>query len=168
MMLESYVTYDVGMALKGVGFNEWCRLCYTTAVRHKGKDLSFDEELDLKNAGRGKEIKYIPGGWCETLNNRNQMDFVDGNRDCCSCPTIQVAIAWLEQEHHIYVMVAPYQPGKWKVCLVYTNDPHPDDGKLCLCELDGIHNSYPDAANFGLMSAIEIVSKVLKAKGGDK
>lgn len=141
MIKEYFVSYDVGMALKAVGFDEPCP-CYYSA---------------LDGYVRSVGDSFIPGY-------RNSL--LVGIENYAK-PTIQMAIAWLEQEHHIYVMVAPYQPGKWKVCLVYTNDPHPDDGKLCLCELDGIHNSYPDAANFGLMSAIEIVSKVLKAKGGN-
>ena len=165
---ESYVTYEVGMALKGVGFNEWCRLCYVTAIRHKGKDLSFDEELDLEGAGRAGEIEHTPGGWCEQLNNRNQDDFSKANKDCCSCPTIQMAIAWLEQNHHIYVMPAPYKPGQWKTIMVYTSNPNPSDGKLNVCELDGIHNSHDEAANYGLLYGLEIVKKIqekLKEKG---
>lgn len=171
MIEESYVNYEVGMALKEMGFNEWCRLCYTTAIRHNGKDLSFDEELDLKGAGRAGEIEYIPGGNCEQLSNRNKLDFVEGNTDCCSCPTIQMAIAWLEQKHHIYVMVAPYKPGLWKTIMVYTNNPDPRDGKLNVCELDEIHKSHDEAANFGLKYGLGIVKKIqekLKEKGGGK
>lgn len=102
---EAYVTYEVGMALKRVGFNEWCRLCYTTAIRHNGKDLSFDEELDLKSEGRANEIEYTPGGWCEQHNNRNSEDFISSNQDCCSCPSQQVALRFLREVLNIFVEI---------------------------------------------------------------
>lgn len=171
MIEESYVTYEVGMALKGVGFKEWCMRCYTIAIRYKGKDISFDEELDLKQAGLGGHIEYLPGGKREDFSNRNDPDFVNGDYACCSCPTIQMANAWLEQKHHIYVMVAPYKPGLWKTIMVYTNNPDPRDGKLNVCELDGIHNSHDEAANAGLMYGLDLVKKIqdmVKEKGGGK
>lgn len=134
------------------------------SISKKLKEMGFDVPcLSFFKLVNGQNHSSWLNCYNDVIRDYNRID-----NTIMSRPTIQMAIAWLEQKHHIYVMVAPYQPGKWKVCLVYTNDPHPDDGKLCLCELDGIHNSYPDAANFGLMSAIEIVSKVLKAKGGDQ
>lgn len=168
MIKESHVTYNVGMALKRVGFDEWCTLLYSTAITHNGEHISFDEELDLKGAGREKEIEYIPGGICGRFTNKNSLDYISQNDDVCSCPTVQMAIAWLEQKHHIYVMPAPYKPGEWKTAIIYTDNPHPDDGKLCLCELDGICNSWEAAADAGLKYGLDVVSRILKAKGGEK
>lgn len=151
---EAYVTYQVGMLLKRVGFDEWCRLCYTTAIRHNGKDLSFDEELDLKGEGRANEIELTPGGWCEQHNNRNSEDFMSSNQDCCSCPSLQVAVAWVEHYFKVYVMPFP-QPNGWKVALVYTDNPHPKDGRFALTELDDVFKSHVDAGNYGLKWFLE-------------
>ncbi len=103
MITENYVSFDIAKLLKEKGFKEWCQCCYGTAVLHNGKDISFDEECDLKDEGRGNEIEYVEGGTFHYLNCNNG----DEDTNVWAAPTNQMVIKWLEKVHHILV-VADY------------------------------------------------------------
>lgn len=144
-MNESFVNLETARQLRAIGFDEPCS-CYYSVLDGYVKSIGDS---------------FIPGY-------RNSL--LVGIENYAK-PTIQMAIAWLEQKHHIYVMVAPYKPGLWKTIMVYTNNPDPRDGKLNVCELDGIHKSHDEAANYGLMYGLDLVKKIqekLKEKGGGK
>lgn len=94
------------MMLKAHGYDENCKDCYTTAIRHNGKDLSFDEEMDLKDEGLGDEIEYVPGGWVERCYNRNS-EFFSDCEDACSAPYIQDVLDWM-MKNGFYVAVDFY------------------------------------------------------------
>jgi len=53
--------YETCKLLKKVGFDEPCEQLYSTAIRHNGEDLSFEDEMDLKSEGLDDEIEYIEG-----------------------------------------------------------------------------------------------------------
>ena len=59
---EDYVTFDTAKLLKENGFNAMCDSMYIPDIRQNGKSISFDEELDLKDEGRGDEIEVVEGG----------------------------------------------------------------------------------------------------------
>ena len=59
---EDYVTFETAKLLKENGFNVMCDSMYIPDIRHNGKSISFDEELDLKDEGRGDEIEVVEGG----------------------------------------------------------------------------------------------------------
>lgn len=121
--------YELSLKLKKVGYNEWCRQYWCTAVRHNGKDLDEDEEYELKAEGKVNEIEYIPGGWVHEHWNRNNDDIFGD--DVCSAPLINDVIDWLEVEKGIFVVpelvygdecpgIFPY---KWRANIyTYTKD----------------------------------------------
>lgn len=94
--------YELSLKLKKVGYNEWCRQYWCTAIRHNGKDLDEDEEYELKAEGKDKEIEYKPGGWVHEHWNRNNDDIFGD--DVCSAPLINDVIDWLETEKGILVV----------------------------------------------------------------
>jgi len=94
--------YKLSLKLKGVGYNEWCRQYWCTAIRHDGKDLYEDEEYELKSEGKDKEIEYIPGGWVHEHWNRNNDDIFGD--DVCSAPLINDVIDWLEKHKNIFIV----------------------------------------------------------------
>ena len=94
--------YKLSLKLKKVGYNEWCRQYWCTAVRHNGKDIDEDEEYELRSEGKDKEIEYIPGGWVHEHWNRNNDDIFGD--DVCSAPLINDVIDWLETEKGILVV----------------------------------------------------------------
>lgn len=101
MIQEDYVSFGTAKLLKEKGFTEWCFKCYGVAVLHNGADISFDEECDLKNEGRGDEIEYVEGG--------RLYDYGCNNRDkdakVWAAPTLWVAMKWLREVHHYYIQV---------------------------------------------------------------
>ena len=103
MITENYVSFETAKLLKEKGFNLWCYKCYGDAVYHKGIPISFDEECELKDEGLEDEIEYVEV-WC-------LYDFGCDNRKedvkVYAAPTLQRAIKWLEEVHHILV-VADY------------------------------------------------------------
>ena len=103
--MQRYCNYETSLVLKAHGYNEPCELFYTTAIRHNGEDLSFDDELDLKSEGRGDEIEYIPGGWVDGCYNTNRDKWLGD--DACSCPYIQDVLDWMMKEG-FYVLVDFY------------------------------------------------------------
>jgi hypothetical protein len=100
MVTENYVSLETAKLLKDKGFNEWCFKCYGVAVLHNGADISFDEECELKDEGRGDEIEYVEGGrlYDYGCNNREE------DAKVWAAPTIKTAIKWLEEVHHILVI----------------------------------------------------------------
>jgi hypothetical protein len=103
MITENYVSFETAKLLKEKGFNLWCFKCYGVAVLHNGADISFDEECDLKDYGREDEIEYVEGDrlYDYGCNNSNK------DAKVWAAPTLQRAIKWLEEVHHILV-VADY------------------------------------------------------------
>ena len=59
---DEYCPYKLSMQLKRRGYDEPSHSMYYTAVTHNGESISFDEELDLKGEGRGKETWVLPEG----------------------------------------------------------------------------------------------------------
>lgn len=96
---EDYVTFETAKLLKENGFNVWCSSMYIPDIRHNGRSISFDEELDLKDEGRGDEIEAVDGGqiW-ETWNSNG-----DNSENEYSRPTILLAWKWFLCEHDIEI-----------------------------------------------------------------
>lgn len=99
MITEDYVSSEIAKLLKEKGFREWCSHCYGVDVRHKGESIDFDEECELKNVGLGDELEYVDGGmfynyWCD---NRSEAAVY-------AAPTLQMAMKWLNEVHHILVV----------------------------------------------------------------
>ena len=101
MITEDYVSFEVAKLLKEKGFKEWCRCCYGVAVLHNGEDISFDEECELKDEGRGNEIEYVEGGTFYYFNCNNG----DEDTNVWAAPTLQMAMKWLREVHNLHIEV---------------------------------------------------------------
>lgn len=102
MFKEDYVSFETAKLLKEKGFREWCRECYGTDVRHNGVSISFDEELDLKDEGRGDEIEYVEGGIMHNLSCNNS------DKDIYAAPTLSIAMNWLLDTYKLHIVPTPY------------------------------------------------------------
>lgn len=164
MNTEGYCSYKVSMLLKQLGFNEGCGSLYETAIRHNGKDLSFDDELDLKGAGRAKEIKYTKGGWISDHYNTNTSGWM--HKDCCSRPTHAHATRWLRDTHEFHVLPSPLPFGEWKVWVIILGKPNTKDGMMNATDLNGkIFASFEDATEAGLSFILKSLVKARKEAG---
>lgn len=94
---------NTSKALKAIGFNAIVGQVYTTDFRHKGKHISFEEELDLKAEGKENEIEKVPFGDLVFINNRNS----DHDEWTCSAPLIYEATTWLKDQRNIIISVEP-------------------------------------------------------------
>ena len=100
MITEDYVSFETAKLLKEKGFNLWCYKSYGDAVYHKGVPISFDEECELINEGLEDEIEYVEGGYLYDFGCDNRKE----NTKVYAAPTLQRAIKWLEEVHHILVI----------------------------------------------------------------
>lgn len=96
---EDYVSFETAKLLKENGFNAMCNSMYIPDIRHHGKSISFDEELDLKNDGRGDEIEVVDGGqiWDSWNINSNNAENI------YSRPSVLLAWKWFLCEHNIEI-----------------------------------------------------------------
>jgi len=102
MITEDYISFETAKLLKEKGFREWCSDCYGTDVRHNGVTISFDDELDLKDEGRGDEIEYVEGGTMYNLCNNNS------DEGLYAAPTLYVVMKWLLQNNALHIEATPY------------------------------------------------------------
>lgn len=99
MIEENYVSFEVAKLMKEKGFNLWCYKCYGDAVYNKGVPIGFDEECELRDEGLEDEIEYVEGYLYDFgCNNRKE------DAKIYAAPTLQRAIKWLEEVHHILVV----------------------------------------------------------------
>ena len=96
---EDYVSFETAKLLKENGFDVACGSMYIPDIRHNGKSISFDEELDLKDEGRGNEIDIIDGGDIWDSWNFNS----DNAENVYSRPSILLVWKWFLCEHNIEI-----------------------------------------------------------------
>ena len=96
---EDYVSFETAKLLKENGFNVMCDSMYIPDIRHNGKSISFDEELDLKDEGRGDEIEVVDGGEVWDHWNSNS----DNGETEYSRPSVLLAWKWFLCEHNIEI-----------------------------------------------------------------
>ena len=140
MIQEDYVSFEIAKLLKEKGFTEWCFKCYGVAVLHNGADISFDEECELKDEGRGDEIEYVEGGrlYDYGCNNREKV------RAVWAAPTLWTVVKWLQKIHHILV-VPDYVYECTDTSWVYKIYRLGENGKPEKCVVKGV--SYDDDNN---------------------
>ncbi len=100
MIQEDYVSFETAKLLKEKGFKAWCFHCYGVAVLHNGADISFDEECELKDEGRGNEIEYVEGGRLYDYGCNNN----DKDAKVWAAPTLWVAMKWLREVHNVLII----------------------------------------------------------------
>ena len=102
-MHEEIVDYETGMLLKKCGFDECCNEFYYNDIQHNGKSISFDEQLDLVDEGRGNEIVEIKGGSIGSHWNRNSEDWLQ--ESCCSAPSLTLVEKSLREKYKILIQI---------------------------------------------------------------
>lgn len=100
-MKEDFVNFEIAKLLKEKGFTEFCFKCYGVAVLHNGANISFDEECELKDEGRGNEIEYVEGGILYNYGCNNS----DKDAKVWTAPTLSVAMKWLREKHGIIITI---------------------------------------------------------------
>lgn len=137
--------FETCKLLKEVGFNDLCEYLHTTAVRHDGKDLSYDEEMELRDEGFDNEIEYIKGGKLLKFCNHNYSTPMS-DTGSVSAPDIYEAMRWLRKKHNINIMVdynGDVAQWCWSVTDCSTGDPRP---------YDGLGDTFEDAAKNAILA----------------
>lgn len=101
---NDYVDLESAKLLKELGFDKRCTYAYCTSVMHNGREITFDEECDLKGEGRGDEIEYVTGGTMIDLAYKNDSDYTS---DPFAVPTLSQVVDWLLENENLYVSVSP-------------------------------------------------------------
>lgn len=147
MITEDYVSFGVAKLLKERGFNEWCFKCYGVAVLHNGADISFDEECELKDEGRGDEIEYVEGGilYDYASNNREKV------RTVWAAPTLWAAMKWLREKYNTHIEPRYFPtPNIYRYVIIHSPatfeniDSHPQ-----------YFNTYEEACEAGIRYCLE-------------
>ena len=146
--------YETCKLLKEVGFDEPCDMGYITAVRHNGKDLSYDDELDLKSDGRENEIEYIEGGNLVQFYNKNSIE------SCCesgivSAPDIYTAMRWYRRERDVNIEIGyngDIHCWCWSSTHCSTGDAYPYDNY----GFDGYESAAKDAILYFVKNVLKL------------
>lgn len=152
MITEDYISFEVAKLLKEKGFKEWCFKCYGVAVLHNGADISFDEECELKDDGRGDEIEYVEGGRLYDYGCDNH----DKDAKVWAAPTLWVAMKWLRERRWIVVVnptwFSRYGCDKWSFS-VWADDNLCRDGEDPKNRID--YPTYEEACEAAIKYCLE-------------
>ena len=102
--------------LKKIGFKKIVKFAYCTDYRYKGKHISFEEELDLKDEGRENEIEKIPFGDLINLSNSN----AENGDSTISAPMHYEVDEWFRDKFNIYITIAPEYLDKTNETIFWT------------------------------------------------
>jgi hypothetical protein len=156
---DEYCPYKLSMQLKRRGYDEPSHSMYYTAVTHDGESISYDEELDLKGEGRGKEIVYVDGGavW-DTYNYNSE----HRSAKVCSRPTMYEASRWLREEHGILISVDydSLETRTYIYCITMVNDR----GVKIIASRPKCYATYEEAFLSAVERAVKLVRTVKKQK----
>lgn len=159
MITEDYVSFEIAKLLKEKGFREVCSRCYGVAVLHNGVNISFDEECELKDEGRGNEIEYVEGGMLHNYNYKNS----DDDANVYAAPTLWGAMKWLREVYNIDIDIDAHcgMLGiRCYVAYVSTYKPYKltdTDKEFGLTEDDVKHRLVQSKRNTGIPSKSEII-----------
>lgn len=160
MIKTEYCDYKESKLLREIGYNEPCDTLYEDMVTHNGKEISFEEELDLKSQGKAREIKRKHGGnVCQHYNQNS--DFLRSY--LCSRPTLSQALRWLRETRHYHIEAFPNKEDRWRVWIVCIGSINEEDGKLNACDMDEEeYPSYEAALHAALVFQLKNISDALK------
>lgn len=144
--------------LKELYFEEVTNKMYCTDVQHKGKSISYEEELDLKFEGKSKEIEYVKYGKVLTMNNKN-----GEYKEACSAPTILEAVDWIRRTFDIHITVVPEWRNKpiYGANVYYFEPKQNDYAKLLTPQY---FNQYEDCMEYAIKKALEYVKSLKTQK----
>lgn len=103
-LYEDVCSLGTALKLKKFGYNKFCNLLYCTDFTYNGKSISYEEELDLKFAGKGSEIKEVLFGRIIGMSNFNK----ENDENSCSAPYIYDVIDWLRENYAIVIHNEPF------------------------------------------------------------
>lgn len=87
MIMKDYVSFEISKLLKEKGFNETCRTFYK----------SWNNEINLCDCNSSHCFEYCSNSLLEIYNDKDELNI--------AAPTHQRAIKWIEEVHHILVVV---------------------------------------------------------------
>lgn len=95
---------ETAKKLRALMFNLICDYMYCTDVRHKGKHIDYETELDLKFEGKESEIEEVPFGQLMSMTNFN----VENGPNACSAPFLNDAVDWLRDHYNVVIYNEPF------------------------------------------------------------
>lgn len=113
--LDALVKPKIGKLLLKYGYNETCEWMYCISAQHNGKELSFCDECELKDEGRGGEIEYIDYGNLAFIINQNS----ENGEGTCSAPTYSEVFDWIEKNFNLYISIYPLFKEMDEVCWTF-------------------------------------------------
>ena len=135
MITEDYVSFEVAKLLKEKGFN--------IPVYHSIRKVYKDERPDTSIWRSDRPENYN--------------DIEEGNNHYCSysCPTLQMAMKWLREEHNVYIDICTLSQLSYcyRVCLV--SDTTGTLYEDYACEEGERFYSYREACDFALEYCLE-------------
>ena len=142
-------------ALKRIGFDKIVGQLYCTDIRHNGKSIDFETELDLKAEGRESEIEEVPFGKLLFMTNTNNEL---GDHEC-SAPLMYEAVYMFKMKYNMYFSLEPIYSKKtgktsFYVGVYYFNQEYQNFDKLLIVhEFD----TYEDAYDNAILKAAEYI-----------
>jgi len=86
-MENQFVSFDIALELKELGFDE---PCFATFEQHKNNKLTFCSP----------EIIELLGGYTKSVYNK-------GNYPCVLAPLYQQVLDWFREKHNIHIWIIP-------------------------------------------------------------
>lgn len=133
MIEESYVSFDTAKMLKEAGFKERVGSCFM-----------YDDKADEY------EYEFVNG---YAIVKKALRDNYNGYENTISRPTQALAVRWLREEHHIFIMLTPVIQG-WMYDL-FDLKKH----QYILCNEDAMTESYEAAFETALREAVKLIKK---------
>ena len=136
-MKEDYVSYDLALKLKRVGFCEPCYYGYSVKTRLEPKPSFGVPKIVHSNISK---------------NFNDNRKGIDKGLSYCSAPTLWQAQKWLQEKHKLYILVDSDLYGKW----YYKVFPI---GECCINEGNSNYVTYEQALSAGIESALQLIGK---------
>lgn len=146
------VSSEVAIMLKDMGFNDICGFFYSTATKHNGNYIDFDEECELKAEGRENEIERVPFGKI------SQFTCINKTLDteyAVACPDIYQVMDWFRTKYNVYFTYDIFG-SHLEPCFVVSVKKFNDGLVESVCTLTSL-SSYEETFNKAIKLAIEYV-----------
>ena len=142
-------------ALKRIGFDKIVGQLYCTDIRHNGKSIDFETELDLKFAGKESEIEEVPFGKLLFMSNTN----IELGDHECSAPLMYEAVYMFKMKYNMYFFVEPIYSKETKktrfhVGVYYFNEQYQNFDKLLIVN---DFDTYEEAYDNAILKAVEYI-----------
>ena len=139
-MQREFVTYEIALGLKELGFDEECFAIFFRTI--------------LNN---GRTVNYISDDW-ESPFYKNRTNSESNSVDIVSAPLWQQVIDWFREKHRISISLIPWDYNTWWY-QIETFDTVTNELNSVIAETKKIINgmSYYDNREQAILKAIEII-----------